>query len=241
MSVDTPKKLSPRYKQKGSLEHSFGWLSITSDLTKKAEKIITRLRVAHPQAHCELYYCTPYQLLLSVILSAQATDKMVNLCMRPHYQAGLDPQAVLAWGYEGLLRNIRRIGLAPTKARNIIASTHKLLREHGGKIPDKRGELESFAGVGRKTANVILGEIYQQETLAVDTHVFRTTKRLGLHAEKNAEKCEQKLLQLIDKRFLPAAHHLFIAHGRYTCTARTPACQNCNLRDLCPSCFIANR
>ena len=196
-------------------------------------KIITRLRKAYPNAACELYYETPYQLLVSVILSAQATDKMVNRCMKQYYQAGLQPSIVLDWGYEGLLQRIRQIGLAPTKAKNIMRTTQILVDKYNGQLPNERAQLEALAGVGRKTANVILGEVFQQPTLAVDTHVFRTTKRLNLHHANTPLQAEQELLQVIDKRYLPAAHHLFIAHGRYTCLARKPKCHLCQLHDEC--------
>lgn len=196
-------------------------------------KIIAQLQKSYPNAACELYYETPYQLLVSVILSAQATDKMVNRCMKKHYQAGLQPQTVLAWGYDGLLQNIRQIGLAPTKAKNIIRTTQILVDLYQGQVPNERQQLEALAGVGRKTANVILGEVFQQPTLAVDTHVFRTTKRLQLHRADTPLQAEQELLKVIDKRYLPTAHHLFIAHGRYTCLARKPKCDLCQLPDVC--------
>ncbi|MDE3268911.1 MAG: endonuclease III [Pseudomonadota bacterium] len=196
-------------------------------------KIIARLRQAYPNAACELYYETPYQLLVAVILSAQATDKMVNRCMKKHFQAGLQPTTVLDWGYEGLLQNIRQIGLAPTKAKNIISTTQTLVDNYQGQLPAEREKLEALAGVGRKTANVILGEIFQQPTLAVDTHVFRTTKRLQLHQANTPLQAERELLTVIDRRYLPAAHHLFIAHGRYTCLARKPHCHRCPVQDLC--------
>ena len=196
-------------------------------------EIIARLRQSYPDAACELYYETPYQLLVSVILSAQATDKMVNRCMKKHYQAGLQPETVLRWGYDGLLQNIRQIGLAPTKAKNIIRTTQVLVDKYQGQLPNQRAELEALAGVGRKTANVMLGEIFQQHTLAVDTHVFRTTKRLQLHQANTPLRAERELLKIIDKRYLPAAHHLFIAHGRYTCLARKPKCHLCKLPDMC--------
>ena len=200
-----------------------------------ATTIIRRLQKIYPQARCALYYRTPYQLLVSVVLSAQANDKIVNRCMKEHYDNGLAIENVLAWGAEVLLQHIRQIGLAPTKARNIIALSKILHDQHAGKVPDNRYHLEALPGVGRKTANVVLAELFGHKTLAVDTHVFRTSKRLGLHNEKSATKCEQVLLTVIAKRYLPQAHHLFIAHGRQVCHARQPACDLCQLNDLCPS------
>ena len=150
----------------------------------KVATIIARLDAAYPDAQCALYYETPYQLLVSVVLSAQANDRIVNRCMRPHHERGLDLTTVLQWGYAQLLRNIKQIGLAPTKAKNIIALSKILQNTHGGQVPDDRQALEALPGVGRKTANVILGELFQQQVLAVDTHVFRTTARLGLHTAK---------------------------------------------------------
>ncbi len=199
----------------------------------KVATIIVRLDAAYPDAQCALYYETPYQLLVSVVLSAQANDRIVNRCMRPHYERGLDLTTVLQWGYARLLRNIKQIGLAPTKAKNIIALSKILQNAHDGHVPDDRQALEALPGVGRKTANVILGELFQQQVLAVDTHVFRTTARLGLHTAKTATPCEQQLLTVIDRHHLPHAHHLFIAHGRNICHARRPACGDCMLNDLC--------
>ena len=202
-------------------------------LRTQVATILTRLHKAHPDAQCALYYETPYQLLLSVVLSAQANDRIVNRCMRPHYERGLNLNTVLKWGYNRLLRNIKQIGLAPTKAKNIIALSKILQNTHDGQVPDNRQALEALPGVGRKTANVILGELFHQQVLAVDTHVFRTTARLGLHNAKTATPCEQQLLTVIDRHHLPHAHHLFIAHGRNTCHARRPACDTCVVNDLC--------
>ena len=202
-------------------------------LQAKVEAILARLHAAYPEAKCALYYETPYQLLMSVVLSAQANDRIVNRCMRPHYESGLDLTTVLQWGYARLLRNIKQIGLAPTKAKNIMALSKILQKQHAGQVPDDRHALEALPGVGRKTANVVLGELFQQQVLAVDTHVFRTTLRLGLHTAKTATPCEQQLLTVIARHHLPHAHHLFIAHGRNTCHARRPACDECVLNDLC--------
>lgn len=203
---------------------------------EQAEEVIKRLRRLNPHPRCELYYKTPFHLLVSVVLSAQTTDKMVNLCMQPLYDRGdFDCAHVLALGADGLLKQIKRIGLAPTKSKRVVALAKILTEQHGGEVPDNRDDLEHLPGVGRKTANVILGELFGQPTIAVDTHVFRVTHRLGLHHETTPEKCEQVLLDLIDPKYLPAAHHWFILHGRYTCKAIRPECGNCVLQDICPS------
>ncbi len=204
-------------------------------LSARADEILTRLKQLNPNPHCELYYETPFQLLLSVVLSAQATDKSVNAAMTDLYKNGLTPDHVLALGEKGFLEKIRRIGLAPTKAKNSVKLSQIIKQKFSGKIPTTREDLESLPGVGRKTANVILGEIFKEPTLAVDTHVFRVTKRLGLHKCTSPEKAEQKLLAVINPAWLPMAHHWFILHGRYTCTARSPQCDRCSVNDLCTS------
>ncbi len=200
-----------------------------------ARIIIDRLQAAHPDPHCELIYHSPYQLLVSVALSAQTTDKMVNRVMGPLYEGEFTPETTIALGAEGLLANIRSIGLDPTKARNVLRFSQILLERFGGKVPDSREALESLPGVGRKTANVILGEIFRHPTLAVDTHVYRVTRRLGLQNEKNPEKAELELLKVIDPKDLPDGHHHFILHGRYVCKALSPDCEACVLNELCPS------
>lgn len=210
--------------------------SLTVKATKaRVEAILTRLRALNPEPRCELYYETPYQLLISVVMSAQATDKSVNAAMVELYKAGLNVDSVLAMGEAGFLDKIRRIGLAPTKARNVLKLSAILKQKFNSEIPRSREDLESLPGVGRKTANVILGEIYREPTIAVDTHVFRVGARLGLHREGTPEKAEQKLLAVIDPTWLPMAHHWFILHGRYTCLARAPKCDLCCLVDLCSS------
>lgn len=197
--------------------------------------ILKRWQKQSPHPACELYFETPFQLLVSVILSAQTTDKMVNRCMESVYKAGFTPETVLEWKIEGLLLRIKSIGLANSKAKHIYKMTQLLLEKHEGKIPESREDLEALPGVGRKTASVVLGEIFGQPTLAVDTHVFRVSQRLGLQNEKTPEKAEKALLKLIPARYLPAAHHWFILHGRYTCLARKPLCHSCIVKDLCPS------
>ena len=201
----------------------------------RVETILTRLRALNPDPRCELYYETPYQLLISVVMSAQATDKSVNAAMTDLYKGGLTVDSVLQMGEGGFLEKIRRIGLAPTKARNILKLSEILKRQFNSEIPRTRQDLESLPGVGRKTANVILGEIYREPTIAVDTHVFRVAARLGLHNETTPDKAELKLLAIIDPSWLPMAHHWFILHGRYTCLARAPKCDACCLADMCPS------
>lgn len=205
----------------------------------RVDSILEVLKAQNPTPHCELLYKTPYQLLVSVVLSAQATDKSVNAAMGPLYEDGLGPKEVLSLGEAGLLEKIRRIGLAPTKAKNVLRLTKIVSEIYHGDIPRTREELEALPGVGRKTANVVLGEIYKEPTLAVDTHVFRVTARLGLHNESSPEKAELKLLKVIGTHWLPQAHHWFILLGRYTCLARKPLCLNCVLKDLCPSANLA--
>jgi endonuclease-3 len=210
-------------------------LKSASKLNKRVTAILDRLAKATPDPKCELYYKTPYQLLCSVILSAQATDKSVNKCMQPLYDEGLDLAGVLRLGEEGFLAKIRTIGLAPTKAKNILRMSKILLTEHDGKVPSTREALEALPGVGRKTASVVLGELFGEPTLAVDTHVYRVSDRLGLQHESTAEKAEAALLAIIPRKYLPKAHHWFILHGRYICVARAPKCEVCPLSDLCPS------
>ena len=206
-----------------------------SKTRKRAEVLLTRLAEANPNPHCELFFQTPFQLLVSVVLSAQTTDKSVNKCMQPLYEAGFEPETVIAMGADALLKKIKTIGLAPTKAKNVCKLSQIIIDRFGGKIPRTREDLESLPGVGRKTANVILGEIYREPVLAVDTHVFRVSARLGLQHEKTPEKAELELLKVIPARLLPDGHHWFILHGRYTCKAKAPECHRCILRDLCPS------
>lgn len=209
--------------------------SSTLRLSARADEILVRLKKLNPNPRCELYYETPFQLLLSVVLSAQATDKSVNAAMTDLYKDGLTADDVIALGEKGFLEKIRRIGLAPTKARNSVKLSKIIKEQFAGDIPANREALESLPGVGRKTASVILGEIFREPTLAVDTHVFRVTKRLGLHKCPTPEKAEQKLLSIIDPKWLPMAHHWFILHGRYTCLARRPKCDTCVVSDLCSS------
>lgn len=199
------------------------------------EELARRFKRIFADPRCELYYVTPFQLLVSVVLSAQTTDKMVNACMREVYDRGFTPEDAVRLGPDGILQKIRRIGLAPTKSKRVYELARLLIERHGGAVPRTREELEALPGVGRKTANVILGELFGEPTLAVDTHVFRVSRRLGLHDAKTPEQCEAALLALFDPKYLPTAHHWLILHGRYTCTALRPKCHVCPLADICPS------
>ena len=200
-----------------------------------AEQVILKLREIDPEPECELFFKTQFQLLVSVVLSAQTTDKMVNRVMEPLYVAGFTPETVVEWGPEKLLEQIRTIGLAPTKAKNVHKLSQLLIDEHSSRVPRTHEQLEALPGVGRKTANVIMGELFNYPTLAVDTHVYRVTMRLGLHTENNADKCEEQLLKVVDEKYLPAAHHWFILLGRYTCKAIKPICEVCPVSHICPS------
>ncbi len=211
-------------------------LKSLSERRMLVEKVFEALRRINPNPRCELFYRTEYQLLVSVVLSAQTTDRKVNECMTPLYEQGFDPALMVQWGAVKFLEHIRPIGLAPTKSQNVFKLSQILLDKYNGRVPHTREALEALPGVGRKTANVILGEIFQHPTLAVDTHVFRVTQRLGLHDETTPEKAEQVLLQVVDPKFLPAGHHWFILLGRYTCKAPKPLCDQCVLTALCPSC-----
>jgi endonuclease III len=204
-----------------------------SDIKARADLILTRLKHLNPDPKCELYHETPYQLLVSVVLSAQATDKSVNAAVTDLYKSGFTVDSMLQMGELRFLQTIRSIGLAPTKAKNVYKLTQILKQRFNSDVPDDREALESLPGVGRKTANVILGEIFKQPTLAVDTHVFRVGARLQLHREESPENAEHALLRSIDPSWLPMAHHLLILHGRYICTARSPKCNECVLSDIC--------
>ncbi len=199
------------------------------------EELVKRWRVSNPNPKCELYYETPFQLLVSVVLSAQTTDKSVNACMVDLHKSGLNARKILKLGVKKFESKIKTIGLAPTKAKNILKLSQIIEEQYHGEIPSTRQELEALPGVGRKTANVILGEIFREPTLAVDTHVYRVGLRLGLHAEKTPEKAEATLMKVVAADHLPDAHHWFILHGRYTCKAQKPGCDNCILNDICPS------
>ena len=196
-------------------------------------EIFERLRAANPSPRTELVYRTPYQLLVAVVLSAQATDKSVNLATARLFQDAGTPQRMVALGVDGLEDYIKTIGLYRTKAKNVIALSRILLEEHGGQVPAEREALEKLPGVGRKTANVVLNTAFGQPTVAVDTHIFRVANRTGLAPGKDPLEVEQKLVKLTPPEFLRDAHHWLILHGRYVCLARKPRCAACPIRDLC--------
>jgi len=199
----------------------------------KRLEIFRRLRKANPHPTTELVYRTPFELLISVILSAQATDKSVNLATAQLYPRADTPRKILALGESGLTPYIQRIGLYRTKAKNVIAACALLVEKFGGEVPSNREDLESLPGVGRKTANVILNTAFGQATIAVDTHIFRVANRTGLAPGKNAVEVENRLLKFVPEEFHRDAHHWLILHGRYVCKARRPDCPTCLIRDLC--------
>ena len=199
----------------------------------KRQLIFERLREANPNPETELEYSTPFELLIAVLLSAQATDVGVNKATRKLYPVANTPQAILDLGLDELTEYIRTIGLYKTKARNVIATCQILVDQHGGEVPQTREELEQLPGVGRKTANVVLNTAFRQVAMAVDTHIFRVSNRTGIAPGKNVDIVEQKLMKFVPKEFLMDAHHWLILHGRYTCIARKPKCWNCIIADLC--------
>ena len=199
----------------------------------KRRAIFERLRAANPEPRTELNYQSPFELLVAVMLSAQATDKSVNKATAPLFRAANTPAAILALGVDGLSAYIKSIGLYNNKAKNIIATCRLLLERHGGTVPASREELERLPGVGRKTANVILNTAFGEATIAVDTHIFRVANRTGLAPGKTVREVEEKLLKFTPPEFLKDAHHWLILHGRYVCKARVPACPSCLIVDLC--------
>jgi endonuclease-3 len=198
---------------------------------KKRHEIFSRLRQGNPEPTTELEYGTPFELLVAVVLSAQATDKSVNLATRKLFPS--TPQRILELGVSNLEKYIQSIGLYRTKAKNLVALSRMLLEEHGGEVPATREALERLPGVGRKTANVVLNTAFGQSTVAVDTHIFRVANRTGLAPGKDPLEVEQKLLKFTPPEFLRNAHHWLILHGRYVCLARKPGCPECLIRDLC--------
>jgi endonuclease III len=196
-------------------------------------EFFTRLREATPHPETELEYTSPYELLVAVVLSAQATDVSVNRATRALFLRANTPLSMQALGEERLSDAIRTIGLYRTKARNVIALSSILLDQHGGVVPSERQALEALPGVGRKTANVILNTIFGQATIAVDTHVFRVANRTGLAPGRDVAAVESALLERIPEEFLPDAHHWLILHGRYTCRAREPDCARCVVFKVC--------
>ncbi|GAA0494727.1 endonuclease III [Pigmentiphaga sp. GD03639] len=201
--------------------------------TAKRLAIFERLRAANPSPQTELEYGSTFQLLIAVMLSAQATDKSVNLATRRFFPEHGTPERLLALGEEGLSQYIRTIGLYKTKAKNVIATCRILLEQHGGEVPADRDALEALPGVGRKTANVVLNTAFRQVAMAVDTHIFRVSNRTGIAPGKTVRQVEDKLLKVVPKEFLLDAHHWLILHGRYICVARKPKCPQCGIADLC--------
>jgi len=200
---------------------------------RRVHAIFERLRARNPHPQTELEYSSPFELLVAVILSAQATDKSVNVATRRLFADANTPQAILALGPDGLAAYVKSIGLYQGKAKNIIATCRLLIDEHGGRVPDDRDALEALPGVGRKTANVILNTAFGQPTLAVDTHVFRVANRTGLARANDVRGVEDQLLKCIPSEFLKDAHHWLILQGRYVCKAAKPDCPNCPIADLC--------
>ncbi len=199
----------------------------------KRREIFSRLQSANPHPATELEYSTPFELLVAVILSAQATDKSVNLATRELFPVANTPQAILDLGEENLREFVQRIGLYQTKSKHIIQTSRILLEQHNGEVPQTRDALEALPGVGRKTANVILNTAFGQPTIAVDTHIFRVSNRTGLAPGKTVLEVENKLLRVVPDEFKHDAHHWLILHGRYVCQARKPKCGECLIESLC--------
>jgi endonuclease-3 len=200
---------------------------------KKVHDFFSRLAAANPEPKGELDYASPYQLLVAVVLSAQATDKSVNRATRPLFRAHPTPQAIAALGEEGLTDYIQTIGLYRTKAKHVVALSRLLLERHGGEVPHDLAALEALPGVGRKTANVVLNIAFNEPTIAVDTHIFRIANRTGLAPGNTVDAVERKLLKVVPAEFRLHAHHWLILHGRYVCKARNPDCVPCGVYDLC--------
>ena len=195
--------------------------------------ILSRLREANPTPTTELEFSSPFELLIAVLLSAQATDVSVNKATKGLFAAAPTPSAMLALGVDGVKQHIKTIGLFNTKAENVIKTCQILQDQHGGQVPENREALEALPGVGRKTANVVLNTAFGWPTIAVDTHIFRVSNRMKFAPGKNVDEVEQKLLKVVPAEFKLDVHHWLILHGRYTCTARKPKCGSCILEDLC--------
>lgn len=201
--------------------------------TEKRREIFARLKAANPHPTTELEYTTPFELLIAVILSAQATDVSVNKATRQLYPVANTPAAIYALGVEGLIPYVQTIGLYRNKAKNVIETCRLLIEQHGSEVPRDRESLQALPGVGRKTANVVLNTAFGVPAMAVDTHIFRVSNRTGIAPGKNVDIVEQKLMKFVPPEYLMDAHHWLILHGRYTCTARSPQCWNCLIADLC--------
>ncbi|HEV8109030.1 MAG TPA: endonuclease III [Burkholderiales bacterium] len=200
---------------------------------QKRREVFARLAKANPNPTTELEYGAPFELLVAVVLSAQATDKSVNLATAELFQKYNTPQAIVGLGVENLEKYIKTIGLFRTKAKNVVALSRILIEEHAGEVPRNREALERLPGVGRKTANVVLNTAFGEPTVAVDTHIFRVANRTGLAPGKDVIAVENKLLKFTPPEYLKNAHHWLILHGRYVCLARKPGCPQCLIRDLC--------
>ena len=200
---------------------------------QKRIEMLSRLKAANPQPTTELEYSSPFELLIAVLLSAQATDVGVNKATRHLFPVARTPQAMLDLGVDGVKHYIKTIGLFNTKAENVIKTCRILVEQHDGEVPEDRAALEALPGVGRKTANVVLNTAFRWPTIAVDTHIFRVSNRTKLAVGKNVDLVEQKLLKVVPNEFKLDVHHWLILHGRYTCVARKPRCGSCIIEDLC--------
>jgi len=200
---------------------------------EKRSEIFARLKEINPHPTTELEYTTPFELLIAVILSAQATDVSVNKATRKLFAVAATPQAISSLGVEGLIPYIQTIGLYRNKAKNVIETCRLLLERHAGQVPRERESLQALPGVGRKTANVVLNTAFGVPAIAVDTHIFRVSNRTGIAPGKNVDEVEKKLMKFIPDVYIMDAHHWLILHGRYTCIARKPLCWNCVIADLC--------
>ncbi|KGT89390.1 endonuclease III [Enterobacter cancerogenus] len=200
---------------------------------EKRLQILTRLRDDNPHPTTELYFSSPFELLIAVLLSAQATDVSVNKATAKMYPVANTPAAILALGVDGVKEFIKTIGLFNSKAENVIKTCRILIEQHGGEVPEDRGALEALPGVGRKTANVVLNTAFGWPTIAVDTHIFRVSNRTRFAPGKNVEEVEDKLIKVVPSAFKVDCHHWLILHGRYTCVARKPRCGSCLIEDLC--------
>lgn len=200
---------------------------------QKRIELLSRLRAANPNPTTELEYSSPFELLIAVLLSAQATDVGVNKATKLLFPNARTPQAMLDLGVDGVKHYIKTIGLFNTKAENVIKTCRILVEQHGGEVPENREALEALPGVGRKTANVVLNTAFGWPTIAVDTHIFRVSNRTKLAPGKNVDEVEQKLLKVVPAEFKLDVHHWLILHGRYTCIARKPRCGSCIIEDLC--------
>ena len=200
---------------------------------RKVRELFERFKALNPKPLTELEHSSPFELLVAVILSAQSTDKGVNLATRKLFPVANTPAAMLALGAEGLASYVKTVGLYPTKVKNILATCRILVERHGGEVPRDREALEELPGVGRKTANVVLNSAFGEPTMPVDTHIFRVANRLGLARGANPREVEDELLRRVPADYLLDAHHWLLLHGRYTCKARTPECPRCPVADLC--------